>query len=580
MPPLDADRVAEVESEPGFVERTEPALPRAILALEASGLKSANVREDGAARAAEHGLTASLAVDALEEIADACTDPDNLQCDRSPEGLEIKKTLVQWLGLSGDEGAGEVLMRLDSAGEYRAGMALDQVLERRAEAQATACTPPAAGVVAEVEASLTDFAVFDQRGSVLLARALTPSESADLAYFLVAVERAGTPVGTDDDSFESGSTPSETFNLDREANYTAFEQARTTGDTEAVIRSGVAYLEPLGFPGTIDRSLEGNHRWGGAQYSYVMRDVAVAAEVAGDYGLASSLYRRANPGGGACGTSVSSRRGDQLHGLIRAADAEGRCNDVVAERLLDWDGREGSYFGPDRLTDAGFDIERIYRGAFLTRNRDLPEMQLLGALGRAPATFAVAARARIESKGAEAWDARIWSIEGLADTLGKEGGFYLADALGVLAPDARRRAIEAIGEAGRRERVGPCEGFGSWGFGRGSSNWSRPVAVFGTTCELSYSDAEVAALYRALRPNMRSASVGVRLATVEAASSLAALTARGDIKKLHAKHRRAAKACKPDGQNHCYTQKNALSTTREALETLEKHRTELRTRTE
>lgn len=579
VPPLYVQLEGEAEAEPE--RRIEPALPRAIAALDAAGFKDASVRKGDAAKATAHGLSTSLAIEALEEIAEACPDPKDKECGGNPEAFETKWKLVQWLGFAGDETAAGALLRLRSDGGYRAGMALDSLLARRAEARATPCTSPGTEAVAEMAASLNDFAVFDQRGQALVARPLTVSESADLAYFLVAVEQAGTPVGTDDNSFASGAQPSAEFDLDRKENYTGLERALADGDTEAIVGSGVAYLQPLGFPGKIDRSLDGDRSWGGARYSYVMRDVALAAEVEGQYTLSSALYRRANPGGGGCGTSVSSRRGKQLKGLIRSAEAGGSCNEVVAERLLDWDGRDDSFFGPDRLAAAGLDVARLYRGAFLTRHRDLPEAQLSDALDRAPEAFAFAARARIESKGDEAWDARIWSIEGLADTLGSEGGFYLAAALPELAPSARRRAIEAIGAAGLRAHVGACDEESFWGLGMGFSTlWSRPIAAFGKTCELAYSDADVATLYRSVRPNMRSASAEVRNATVQMASALGALTAVGDIRKLHARHRRAAKACKPSDQNRCYAEENALGSTREALETLKQHRTALRARTQ
>lgn len=581
VPPLYAELEVDhaPEADPKPQERVEPALPQAMAALEGAGLTHAWFGKDGAARATEHGLTSSIAIAALDEIAEVCPDSKAPPCEARPGALKTKAKLIQWLGFAGDERSGGVLFRLKSGGLFGASIALDNMLARRAEARAVACAPPATDAVAEVRASLSDFAVFDQQGKGLVARPLTTAESADLAYFLVAVEQAETPVGTDDNSFDSGSKPSEQFSLERDANYATLEQAGAAADTEEIIRSGVAYLESLGYPGKIDRSLEGNMRWGGGRYSYVMRDVALAAELAGDFTLSSALYRRANPGGGACGTSVSSRRGAQLKGLIRSADAGGNCNEVVAERLLDWDGDDDSFFGPDRLAAAGFDIERIYRGAFLTRHRDLPEAELFAALDRAPEAFAAAARARVESKGSEAWDARIWAIEGLADTLGREGGFYLAATLPQLAPSAKRRALDAIGAAGRRMQVGPCEGQGFIGFGSTSSQWTRPVAAFGKSCQSSYSDDDVKTLYRSFRSNMRSVSADVRIATVGAASALGALTALGDIRKLHARHRRAAKACKPGDQGQCYAQENAVRSTSQALKTLREHQAELRART-
>lgn len=574
-------------SEPGIdptpqVERqlaTEPALPGALAALDAAGLEHASFSEDKATRATEHGLTPALAVAALDEIAALCSDAKDDRCEGHPELQDAKWKLVQWLGFAGDAASAEVLMRLSAKGGYRVRVALDNRLVRQAQERATGCSPPAADEVERKAASLADFAVFDQGKRRLVARPLTQAEASDLAYFLVAVEGAGTPVGTDDNSFMSGSKPSEQFNLDRDANYAALENARAAGDADEIVRAGLAYLEPLGFPGQIDRSLEGNIRWGGGRYSYVMRDVALAAEVAGDYALSSALYRRANPGGGGCGTSVSSRRGRQVKGLIRTADAGGSCNEVVAERLLDWDGRKDSFYGPDVLEAAGFDIPRIYRGALLTRNRDVAEAELLAAIARAPQGLAAAARGRLAANGNEAWERRVWSIEGLADTLGRDGGFYLAAALPQLAPAGRKRAIDAIGAAGVRAQIGPCDERTLWGFGRSfSSQWSRPVGTFGKTCKAAYSDDDVAALYRSLRPYLRSASSGTRSATAGAAAALGAVTAMRDIRKLHARNRRAARVCKQKRDAQCHSEDSALSRTGSALEVLEEHQAQLRAR--
>lgn len=573
VPSVDADPLPELQAP------REPALPRAIEALSGAGLKSGIYSTKTADRAAKNGLSQELAIAALDEISATCDDHSSQSCGGDLDLVKTRARLVQWLRYRGGEAAMPILLQLDGRGELGAGRALHAVLSRRANARPASCTPPAIDTVSEVQASLADFAVFDRRRKKLTARPLTEAEAADLAYFLVAVEGAGTPTGTDDQSFKSGTKPSETFTSDQKGALERQKRALFYGDAEEIVRTGVAYLEPLGFPGKIDRSLEGDMSWGGARYSYVMRDVALAAEVAEDYDLASALYRRANPGGGACGTSVSTRRGRQIKGLIRSSDAAGRCNDVVAERLLDWDGDRDTYYGPDRLADAGFDIARIYRGAFLTRHRDLPEPRLLEALAQAPEAFAGAARARIEAKGTEAWETRVWAIEGLADTLGRDGGFFLASALPQLEDAQRQRAIEAIGSAGHRYTIGPCDENSVLGLGMGwSSFWTRPVGVFGTSCELAYSDDQAKQLYRSFRSDLRATSPSLQASAVNAAASLGVVSAVRDLRKLHARNERAASACQPDDDTNCYTEENALERTREALEHIESLKTELRAR--
>lgn len=580
--PSPATRVREEPAaEPKQAEPADPSLPRAIEAFAAAGLEKGYFSDEDATEAMEHGVSQPLVISALEEIAETCRDQGSESCGGSLDTVKTRRRLIRWLELVGDEDSLDILLRLDGQGEYRAGIALEEVLERRAAAQPTSCTPPQKDAVETIRASLSDFAVFDQRGKKLVARPLTSSEAGDLAYFLAAVELAGTPVGTDDESFTSGTKPSEAFGEARKADLENLTRARFYGDTDEIVRTGVAYLAHLGFPGQIDRSLEGEWAWGGARYSYVMRDVALAAEVSADHQLASALYRRANPGGGACGTSVSSRRGGQIKGLIRSADAAGRCNEVVAERLLDRDGDRGPFYGPDHLATAGFDIARLYRGAFLTRHRDLPQTELLAAVAAAPADFALAARARIEAHGVEAWETRVWAIEGLADTLGYDSGFELAAVLPLLHDDARRRAIEAIGAAGSRYQIGPCDEMSGFGLGMSwSSQWSRPVQAFGTSCETSYSDEDAKRLYRSLRPYLRSKSADLRSATVRTLSSLGAVTAARDLRKLHARNTQAVAACDPeDDDGSCYSEQSAVEATKDALEHIQTLRADLRDRT-
>ncbi|MFY0541563.1 hypothetical protein [Nannocystis pusilla] len=169
--------------------------------------------------------------------------------------------------------------------------------------------------------------------------------------------------------------------------------AKARGDVVGLVQHGRAYLARLGFPGPVNGRAESHWAWGGARYSYVFRDLALGAELLGDPTLAGQLYRRADPGGGMCGTSVSYRWSEQVRGAIRSAERAGDCRVAVAERLLDVDGPRDMYpkpapdsmdYGPARLAAAGFDVARLYRGALLTAGRDAEPAVLRAALERAP----------------------------------------------------------------------------------------------------------------------------------------------------------------------------------------------------
>ena len=193
--------------------------------------------------------------------------------------------------------------------------------------------------------------------------------------------------------------------------------------------------------------------WGGARFSYVMRDVAMAAELEDEPALAAELYRRAAPGGGACGTSVSYRAQLQTRGLIRSEEARGRCRAVIAERLGYPD--EEAY-GPARLADAGYDLPRLYRGALLTRHRERPRVELEAAIERAPVHRREAALARLSARGPEAWESRVSAVEGLANYSGRAGMEHELTLIDRADAALRVRLISAIGSAASAARSAPA----------------------------------------------------------------------------------------------------------------------------
>jgi hypothetical protein len=59
-------------------------------------------------------------------------------------------------------------------------------------------------------------------------------------------------------------------------------------------------------------------------------------------------------------------------------------------------------------------LRRLYRGAMLTLNRDLPAAELEAALKTAPPTIRARALRRYRQKGAEDWERRVYALEGWA----------------------------------------------------------------------------------------------------------------------------------------------------------------------
>jgi hypothetical protein len=545
---------------------------RAIVAA-AKVTSSWSVDEATAEALSRAGLDEELAIAALSALAERCEAAGGWSaCGLDDDEERDRDVLLRWLGAIGSEAAIPTLLSLDSQSLFAAGMALERVLVARASAAPPSCTPPTPEEVAAVRATLHDFAVVEPVGGRLGARALAPGEADDLAYFLAAVADSGPEVGTEDRTHRSGATPEPEDVAWRVATLEKIAAAREEGNAAAMFEYGTRYLQSLGHPGSIDLDLEAEHAWGGARFSYVMRDVALAAEIVGEPGLAADLYRRANPGGGACGTSVDYRRGEQLQGLVRAADMAGRCGATVPERLMDWEGQAGSFYGPERLVDAGFDLERLYRGAFVTRHRDIEPEELKRAIERAPADLRAAALARVRDRGPEAWEARVWTVEGVADELGPRGVEILQTKLPLTAGSLRARTIRAIGDAARRTFMGPCPDDVLWLEGMGGSVWSRPVAMYGTDCSTRPSDAQADALHARLAPSLRDGDE-VTIATITALASIAAPRSIPVLKRVHARSSAALSRCRRDPDRDCEAEQRLFDASDDATRRLADIRT-------
>lgn len=549
----------------------ETTLERASRLLDAADLQGGPAsRDEDLARAAAVGLTEDELLRTLAELLADCLAAAEPCDDYSVAGgmltrpdRAVVEMLFKLLGESGTSTSPPWLLRFDARHVWGAGTALERILERR-WADAPELQPPAPPTpeeVAAARASLDGFAVLRVREGTLVAETPTAAELDDLAYFLAAVRDAGTEVGDFEEAGRGSFARPGEPDPAREELARALDEAKYAGDFDAVVRTGLAYLESLGYPGPLRTEEEASYAWGGASWSYVMRDVAQAAEATGDFELAAALYRRARPGGGACGTSVDYRWQKQLEGTIRAAELAGRANTVVAERLVAVDGDgvawRGVSYGPQALADAGFDLPRLYRGALVTANRDAEVEELEAALRAAPAELARPALERLAAHGPEAWELRVWALEGLADTAGREALPALFELLATGRTAVRLRALRALGAAAERPHGDPCRPIG-FGFGEGSSEWARAIAPFGHDCETVITLAETDALAARLHPLLEDPAPGVRAAAAEALGRIASPTSRERLQRVA-----DADPGDPDAGERCRTVSDESGATRD-----------------
>lgn len=516
--------VSEAEAEPEHSEAAVDPLAEASALIEASGHDSSWLSEREVEALSAHGLDAELATAATIELARRCRSVKEGDCSPHAPKLHVE-ILLDVLEAAGTPAALPALIQLDERG-YFASRPIEAILARRMEADARPCTPPDADELVAARASLEGFVVVERKGARLVPRPLTEAERDDLAYFYAGIGGSAPPIG---EGAPHAVAPSDIDPVDaglRREQLTHLSESLQDGDLATARASAAAYLGSLGYPGPLDAAREADQTWGGARFSYVMRDLALVSEVVGELTTAADLYGRANPGGGMCGTSVDYRRGKQLRGFIRSQERLGQCRAVVAHRLLDWEDEyepgdeakeaEPMGYGPVRLVRDGWDVARMYRGALLTRNRG-DEAALRRALRDDEAALH-----RLDRVGPEHWEHRVRAAEGLADVVGREA----MDELAALLPQAddalRRRTIEAMGDAARRGQAGPCDEDSWWYLGNGGSNiWSRSVSAFGRSCRTQLDDDEAAKLADRLLPFTRRGAVDVRAEAVRAVGKLA-----------------------------------------------------------
>lgn len=392
-----------------------------------------------------------------------------------------------------------------AAHSVHASMALENVLERVVQAEIDAspvCPPPTVGEVSEARAALDDFMIIEPDASAhfaLVARTPSSTERDDLAYLFAALSQDRGPVGEAvpvaalASPLRARPNPSPsvdpTFSPARLGEVRQrLDAAKKAGDLVAVQKAARSYLTMLGYPGAIRSEDEDHQTWGGPGFANVMRDLALADELLGDLDEAADLYQRANPGGGACGTSVGYRQQEQMQGLIRTAERRHQCRAVVAERLYAMDDSSFDY-GPKRLSAAGWDVPRLYRAAVLTLERTAPKDALQASFASLPRDLAIKASQRLDKRGNEAVGDRVRALRGYADTLfaaEPTGGDTLPRMLAFTqygSETVRADALAALADLAELTSYDPCDTGGMRTLHmHGTSREERKITARNQTC--------------------------------------------------------------------------------------------------
>lgn len=446
------------------------------------------------------------------------------------------RELIEELGEHGGADALPLLWQLDARGSFDA-MLAREVIQTRSMLRSLAtrpCAPPSNEEVSAERAGLGDFAALRAQGGKLVAVRPTPQELEDLAYFLVAVRAAGPSVGETQEPGGDWRKPAQA-NDSLDAAYQELRSARLRGDLRAMDVAARRYLVLLGYPAPLTASEENSYGWHGSRYASVMREWAAVQEDLGAFSEAAALYRRTSPGDGACGTGWDLTLKEQIRGVIRTTEQFAGCRGIVVERLLDGDDQywgalaESSPYGTTRLREAGFDLARLYRGALVTRHRDIPLDELKRVLSAAPEPLRTEALRRLQARGPEAWEKRVLALEGLADV----GQRDALDPLSALAIDSlgetQHRAVAALGVLAQRPRFDPCSKNHVLG---GRSGGTRPIRMLGDQCATVLSPQERDALATRLLPLLKSKDGWTREVTAKALGKLGSPLAAPRLRQL------------------------------------------------
>lgn len=507
-----------------------------------------------------------------EEYADACVKRDQSPAPERKKLLRHAEPLMDMLAELADASPRpselppglRLLLALSARNVSAAEGAVERFLERRAEALVgqRACVPPSEAEIAEAKRELADFHVVDVAGGGRL-RKPSPSEMSDLAYLYAASRGSGPALmSAVEDRLAPPVPATDPAAQARVELREAMKVAHFDGDPAAHLGASLAYLATLGFPGPIREKEEDDERWGGKGYAYVMRQASYSAELVGDLELASALARRANPGGGMCGTSFPYMRDEQLRRVIRVDEQRRGCRAALPERLFGV-ASEHELYGPAPLARAGFDLERLYRGALVTLGRRDAEA-LQKALASNPA--ALARHARL---GDEDWASRTRALRGYADVAGRKAAprlFALARAKDSLLAVEALDALSELGEDLGYDACEPEERFG----GRWSSQQPRPVRALDKDCKTKLSPAERKRWVGEVGSFLQHPDRDRRVAAAEALGRLGSADARRLLTEVAMKRAKLEPDYCERGTEGCSPSWGLYDSTERALEEIER----------
>jgi hypothetical protein len=422
----------------------------------------------------ETDLAESTVVEAVRFLASDClasTEPCLLDALTEPELVQFAIQLLA--GYDGLASLGQ-LLALEGRRLEAASSALERRMDRALGAwRSGPCLPPNPAEVSEqVRQLAASFAVVEQSGDVLLARAPTRGELEDLAYFYAAIEGAGLEPGSP--QWASPASSPRADSARRSSWDLANRQAKLDGDVERLLGLTKEYLAIFGFPDALAFSDQEQ-----PELARQLRSLFRLGVLARDFDAARAAV-------GAwffppqCLTGIDSVISHWRELTVELAELAGHCRAGIPERMLNLD----TAHGLEPLRRSGFDVVRLFRGALVTRNRearhdgillparDADVSDLAVALATAEEPLRSAALQRLNQRGREDWERRVLAVEGVFD---EERGRRLLGRVESLLAHAgfqlRARLVSAIGrKAARLTSNGGCV----WGVAS-SGEWQREI---------------------------------------------------------------------------------------------------------
>ncbi len=504
------------------------------------------LREERASRVVEikrSGVDEARVLRRLEVLVAACLAAE--ECTHVDDEAADLLGLIEEIGT---ERSFPLLTRLEAHGVSSGTYAREVVLERLmvlATAK-TPCAPPSAERVAAERARLADFPAVALRDGAYHARQPTPAEMDDLAYLYASIGAGNDLPKAEPREFRpfarrgAERTPE---NLERDRLFEQLRAGRAAGDIEKVAASARAYLASLGYPGEIRVHEDDAGQFHGPRADLVIRHLRLAAEQLGQLDEALRLHSWHVHHGG-CGNHGVAMSTEAQQGRIRLEERLHGCAAIVADRLQAPPSgglRRPTPYGTERLTAAGFDVLRLYRGALVTLFRGAVSPEVFASLpDEGPG-----AQARWKAKGVEDWASRLNAVEGYAD----EGQRAALPKLLELVASGSGEALRTLGKLAGREPEDPC-------LGREPVYYPeryRLVRPLGMKCATQLTPDEAAALARKLLPLAQSGEPNDRSTAIEVIGEIGSPAVTAELKALLDDPAQGREHCALDPETGSYT---------------------------